>query len=78
MYAGGIVVTAATRDALTKGQRRFLQRRYCGWCEARIDGDTCHAMFGEKCTPADMQARREAALLTYRPRARAAMMGEGA
>jgi hypothetical protein len=57
---------------LTKGQRRFLQRRYCGWCEARIDSDTCHAMYGTKCTRDEMRSRRDQALATYRPRARLA------
>ncbi|GAA0729820.1 hypothetical protein [Sphingomonas japonica] len=53
---------------LTKGQRRFLQRRYCAWCKARIDGDTCFAKYGARCTPEEMQRRREKALATYRPR----------
>lgn len=53
--------------ALSKGQRRFLKRRVCSWCDAPLTA-SCQAMYGDKCTERQMADRRTAALATYKPR----------
>ena len=52
---------------MTKGEKRFLSRRVCAWCEHRLDWPGCGAIF-ERCTPEQQEKRRTDALKTYKPR----------
>jgi hypothetical protein len=54
-------------SALTKLQKRFLSRRICAWCDHRLDWPGCSAIYS-KCSPAEQEKRRRAALKTYKPR----------
>lgn len=56
----------SVRD-LSKGERRFLAKYECLFCEHPLDRDGCSAIW-EKC-PADVRVqRRESCLKHYKPR----------
>jgi hypothetical protein len=54
---------------MTKGERRFLSRRVCGWCEMPLHRDSCQALY-DPCSSETIALRRRRCLETYRPRSR--------
>jgi hypothetical protein len=52
---------------LTQGQRRYLKRFACMWCEQQLDKDCCGAIW-ERCSPETRAKRRADCLKGYRPR----------
>jgi hypothetical protein len=52
---------------MNKLEKRFLSRRGCFLCEARLDQDVCGAI-GDRCSKEMMEKRRRDALKTYKPR----------
>ena len=57
-----------TPESLTSLERRWLKVRGCGWCDAPGHKNTCYAMYGEKCTDAQLNGRRARWLKDYKPR----------
>jgi hypothetical protein len=61
----------------TKGQRRYLSRRVCGWCELPLHRDWCGSIYGnESCTEEAREQRARKCLEGYKPRS-AAPGGDG-
>ncbi len=61
-------------DSLTRLERKWLKRRYCGFCEASLVGNSCYAMRGAfapvpTAKPCNMDVQRAKALQHYKPRA---------
>jgi hypothetical protein len=52
---------------LTRNQKRWLARRQCAWCNARLDADWCGAIY-ERCSTENRQLRLERCLAEYKPR----------
>jgi hypothetical protein len=52
---------------LTEGERRFLARHQCWFCDQRLDKDFCGAIY-ESCAPDTRERRRQECLRHYRPR----------
>ena len=59
---------ARTPESLTGLERRWLKVRGCGWCDAPGHRNTCHAMYGAKCTAKQLNERRARWLRDYKPR----------
>lgn len=55
------------RADLTKGERRYLRRFTCGWCDQSLDRDNCAAIY-EACSSEARATRRAACLAGYKPR----------
>jgi len=58
--------------ALDKGARRYLERRFCGWCKLwRLDRPGCGELWDvPACTPEFRAERRRLCLRGYHPRKR--------
>ena len=56
-----------TVESLTKLERKYLSRRLCMLCEARLDRDHCYAIY-ETCTKENRDQRRADCLTEYKPR----------
>jgi hypothetical protein len=56
-----------TVESLTKLERRYLSRRFCMLCEARLDRDSCSSIYG-KCKKENRDERRANCLAEYKPR----------
>jgi hypothetical protein len=52
---------------LTRGERRYLNRFACMWCEQRLDKDCCGAIW-ERCSSETRAKRRADCLQGYHPR----------
>jgi len=52
---------------MTPGEKRFLSRRVCYWCEMPLDREQCGSPF-EQCAPEVREDRRRRCLETYKPR----------
>lgn len=52
---------------LTKGERRYLRRYRCGWCNQSLDRDNCAAIF-DSCSDRTRATRRADCLAGYKPR----------
>ena len=61
--------TPRTPESLSRLEKSWLRRRYCGWCEAPVDTNTCFCMYGDKCTDKMLNERRGRWLAEdYKPR----------
>lgn len=60
---------ARMRRTLTKGEKKYLSRRVCAWCEHRLDWDSCGAIY-EQCSATLRAKRIVECLKNYKPRAR--------
>jgi hypothetical protein len=49
-------------EILTRNERRYRSRLSCMLCEQRLDRSSCGAVWPPRCTPEQMEARRQAAL----------------
>ena len=54
-------------EALTKGQRAYLSRHACAWCEQQLHRDSCAAIF-DRCDEKTRAERRAKCLAGYKPR----------
>ena len=61
-------------EKLTKGQRRYLSRRACAWCDMPLDMDGCGAIY-EKCSEQSRAERQANCLKNYKPRSRLVPVG---
>lgn len=61
----------ADMKAMTPGERRFIKRRVCGWCEIPLSASSCGSMYAADDDRCDMIAKRATALESYKPRAAA-------
>lgn len=52
---------------MTPGEKRYLSKYECMWCEQRLSRDWCAAIW-EKCSEEDMERRRKRCLMGYKPR----------
>jgi len=55
-------------NSLTKGQKRFLRRFGCAWCDHPLSMTGCSVIYGEKCSDEKRIKRREDCLKNYKPR----------
>lgn len=54
-------------EKLTPGQRRYLSKFACMWCDHSLDKPGCSAIY-EKCSEQTRAKRREDCLKEYKPR----------
>ncbi len=55
-------------DTLTRLERQWLRRRFCGWCDISCLATRCGARF-DMGTPCNMDRQRAVWLQSYKPRA---------
>jgi hypothetical protein len=60
---------------LSRNEKLYLSRRVCALCEQRLDRNSCGAIWPPRCTPEQIEIRRQAALAQYRQRHRKEHLG---